>query len=154
MLAPANQQSQLEALDVLGLEVILPEDLKAFFYESGYLATTAEEFRGNARLRVRSAADILLMRLPIALQWGLDDHHQRFGKVLIKDLSRSGIGVIFHRQIFPEQRFQVRFQGRLIHAVAVRCRRLGLKCYETGGRIVSTEKLESGSDPSSSEAAS
>jgi len=141
MLAPANQFS-IEPTCVAGLEVILPEDLKAFFYEMGYLPTTAEESRSNARLRVRSIGDILLQHSPPILRKGLVGRAKRSGKVLIKDLSRTGIGVLFHQQVFPEEQFQIRFQGRLINSIAVRCRRLGNMCYEIGGRIVSLETIE------------
>ena len=145
MLAQTNQ-FPLEPIQVAGLEVILPDNLKAFFYESGYLPTTAEEARTNARLRVRSIGDILMMQTPSMLRFGLMERNRRAGKVLIKDLSRTGIGVLYHQQIYPEEQFQIRFQGRLINAVAVRCRRLGEKCYETGGRIVSLETLEEVAD--------
>lgn len=141
MLASANQQA-VDPARIAGLEVILPEDLKAFFYETGYLPTTAEEARGNARLRVRSIGDLLLTHTPSVLRSGLADRDKRTGKVLIKDLSRSGIGMLYHTQIFPEEQLQIRFQGRLIHTVVVRCRRLGEKCYEIGGRIASLETIE------------
>lgn len=141
MLAQTDQFA-LEPIQVAGLEVILPDNLKAFFYESGYLPTTAEEARTNARLRVRSIGDILIMYTPSQLRFGLMERDRHEGKVLIKDLSRTGISVLYHHQIYPEEQFQVRFQGRLINAVAVRCRRLGEKCIETGARIVSVETLE------------
>lgn len=140
MLAPINQCA-LDPIAVAGLEVVLPEELKAFFYETGYQPTTAEEARGNARLRVRSLGDILMIHTPSMLRCGLQERTKRAGKVLIKDLSRSGIGILYHQQIYPEEQFQIRFNGRLINAIAVRCRRLGPKCYETGGRIVSLETL-------------
>ncbi len=141
MLASANQCA-LDPTGISGLEVILPEELKAFFYESGYLSTTADETRRNARLRVRSVGDILLTHTPASLRVGLQNRSRRAAKVLIKDLSRSGIGVQYHQQIYPEEQFQIRFQGRLINTVCVRCRRLGHKCYEIGGRVVSLETIE------------
>ncbi len=141
MLAPLNQRP-IDPLQVAGLEVILPEDLKAFFYETGYLPTTAEEARCNARLRVRGVGDLLLTHTPPVLRDGLSKRTKRTGKTLIKDLSRSGIGILYHEQIFPEELFQIRFQGRLINSIAVRCRRLGVQCYEVGGRIVSLETIE------------
>jgi hypothetical protein len=145
MLAP-NNHVPLEPIQIEGLEVILPGNLKAFFYESGYLPTTAEEARTNARLRVRSIGDILMKHVPGRLRGELKERDKRAGKVLIKDLSRTGIGVLYHLQVFPEEQFQLRFQGRLINAVVVRCRRLGEKCYEIGGRIVSLETLNTTSD--------
>lgn len=141
MLAPNNHVA-LEPIQIAGLEVILPDNLKAFFYESGYLPTTAEEARTNARLRVRSIGDILLKHTPSKLRGDLKERDKRAGKVLIKDLSRNGIGVLYHQQVYPAEQFQLRFQGRLINATVVRCRRLGEKCYEIGGRIISLETLD------------
>lgn len=141
MLAPLDQ-CPLEPEQIAGLDVILPDSLKAFFYEWGYISTTAEEARSNARLRVRSVGDLLLTHTPPVLRDGLKTRSKRTGKTLIKDLSRSGIGVLYHEQIFPEEQFQIRFQGRLINLIAVRCRRLGVHCYEIGGRIITLETIE------------
>lgn len=141
MLASANQ-CEIDQTLIAGLEVVLPEGLRAFFCEAGYMATTAEEYRTNARLRVRSVADMLLVNSPSALRNGLAGRESRAGKVLIKDLSRSGIAILYHQQIYPQERFQIRFQGRLILSIAVRCRRLGSMCYEIGGKVVSVETSE------------
>lgn len=126
------------------LEVILPEHWHAFFNETGYAPSTPSEERSNARLRVRSAGELTFFNTPAALQASVQDEmlEKSAGQVLIKDLSRGGIGILYHRQIFPEQQFRIHFQGRRIEAVAVRCRRLGDRCFETGGRILSLETLD------------
>ncbi len=121
--------------------VELPPDLKAFFEESGYLPTTAMEFRGNARLRVRSDATLSFLHGPANLIQGIDPLPNQ-STILIKDLSRSGIGFLYHRQLYPTQALKVVFQGRDIETLVVRCRRLGDRCFEIGGRVLSTRQHE------------
>lgn len=123
------------------LLVQLPDELRAFYKESGYLPTTAQEYRSNARLRVRSDGDIRFTETPLALAKNPDFRQDREGKALIKDLSKTGIGVLYHEQIFPEEQFQIFFQGRVIHVVTVRCRRLSEACYEIGGKVKAIESL-------------
>lgn len=117
------------------LLVQLPEELRAFYRESGYHPTTVSEHRSNARLRVRREAEIRFIFTPPALLAWADLPNRDTGRVLIKDLSKTGIGILYHQQIYPEERIQVAFQGRLIHAVAVRCRHLADACFETGAII-------------------
>ena len=124
------------------LLVKLPDELKAFYRESGYLPTTAVEYRTNARLRVRSDGDIKFTFTPAALTKNPEFRQVREGKALIKDLSKGGIGVLYHEQIFPEERFQLFFQGRIIEVTVVRCRRLNEACYEIGGRVIEIRTLQ------------
>lgn len=120
----------------------LPEELRAFYQESGYLPTTALENRTNARLRIRRDGQIKFTYTPPILKEKPEFRNVTQGSILIKDLSRIGIGILYHEQIFPEEKFDIHFQGRIIHVCAVRCRRLCDDCYEVGGRIVSLEAIE------------
>lgn len=120
----------------------LPEELKAFYQESGYLPTTAIENRTNARLRVRRDGQIEFTYRPPILKGKVGFRSRTVGDVLIKDLSKAGIGVLYHEQIFPEEKFNITFQGRLMRVCAVRCRRLCEDCYEVGGLIESVVSLD------------
>ncbi len=55
--------------------------------------------------------------------------------MLVKDISKTGIAFLYHRQIFPYERFEIFLHGRAIDATAMRCRRICPKCYETGAVI-------------------
>jgi hypothetical protein len=59
------------------------------------------------------------------------------GGAVVKDISRNGIGVYFHEQLYPLQKFEVEFQGRSISALVVRCRFISKNCYEVGAIIQS-----------------
>lgn len=117
------------------LKVVLPEDLRRFYAERGYLATKPHEDRRFARLNVRSDAYIRFALQPSILQFGPVAGDEQHGSVLVKDLSRTGIAILYHRQIFPGEHFHILFQGREIDAIAVRCRRIGELCYETGATV-------------------
>lgn len=122
------------------LRVRLPQEMQTFFCESGYLPTTSQEFRGNARLRVRSKAVLSVTSvLPVLRESKLAKFVP--GEILIKDLSRSGIGFLYHRELYPTQRIKVHFQGRVIESTIVRCRRVGELCYEIGGRVSETKTV-------------
>lgn len=122
-------------VDFPPLKVILPRQLQSFYTERGYLSPKPHEDRRYARLNVRSHGHIRFFHQPSLLEFGpvADDHPQ--GTVLVKDLSKTGISILYHRQIFPGERFDVLLHGRAIDATAVRCRRLGTQCYETGAII-------------------
>jgi len=63
-------------------------------------------------------------------------------RVLVKDVSKCGMGLLVHEQLFPEERISVHFMGRRALATVVRCRRLGKRCYECGAKLVSFESDE------------
>lgn len=120
------------------LQVQLPENLKSFFEERGYVSPSNFENRSNARLRVRSEGSIRFVYAPRGLCGGLEFRPTDMGRVLIKDLSRTGIGILYHEQIFPEEQFQIVFQNRQLDVRAFRCRRLNEACYEIGGQVLAT----------------
>lgn len=115
----------------LPLLVQLPEQMSGFFKEAGYLETVFCELRGQARLRVRSLSLLESDFLPPFL--GIK---QRRAKVLIKDLSRSGLGLLSHEQLWPGETFFIGLQGRRLHVRVVRCRKLAQACFEVGGVVL------------------
>ncbi|HBE68382.1 MAG TPA: hypothetical protein DDW52_09565 [Planctomycetaceae bacterium] len=116
--------------------VVLPDEMRSTFFDvKGYLPTTAYEARRQARLSVRREAKIEFEDLPSGAIKDLDGEHY----ALVKDFSRGGISILYHQQLFPEDRFVVFFQSGAVTASAVRCRKLGPSCYEIGAQIVCTE---------------
>ena len=129
------------------LKVILPEELRSFYAERGYLATKPHEDRRYARLNVRSHGNIRFFPQPSTLHFDPIASDEQQGTVLVKDLSRTGIAILYHRQIFPGERFDILLHGRTINATAVRCRRIGTLCYETGATINSVTSDSALEDP-------
>ncbi len=145
MLAETDQSSEMTDPGESELKVILPDHLKSFFGEQGYSPTTAEEQRSRARLRVRCATEIRFIHNPPALDTDGPLRSSQVERALVKDLSRGGIGILYHEQIFPNEKFEIDLQGRVITAVAVRCKKISPSCFETGAKILAT-KSDSTSD--------
>lgn len=125
----------------LQLLVQLPDDLKQFYSETGYVHTTANEVRSNARLRVRRQGLLTIVRTPPGLAENNSLHSSASGLTLIKDLSRVGVGLLYHEQLYPEEQIELQFQGREMGIHIVRCRRIGSRCYEIGGKVDYTLNL-------------
>lgn len=124
------------------LKVVLPTELQRFYSERGYLVAMPHEDRAQARLNVRSQGFIRFFPTISILTCDIIASDTRQGTVLIKDLSKTGIAILYHRQIFPCEQFEILLHGRAIDATALRCRRIGPSCYETGAIIDSIASAE------------
>ncbi|MEW4562537.1 hypothetical protein AB1K70_08425 [Bremerella sp. JC770] len=52
---------------------------------------------------------------------------------LITNISKDGIGLLYHMQLYPKERFVLRLENSgLMRFSVARCRKLGPKCYEIG----------------------
>lgn len=57
--------------------------------------------------------------------------------VLVKNISRSGVGLLHEQQLFPHERFTLWMEGAQPREIEVaRCRRLQPRCFEVGARFV------------------
>lgn len=117
-----------------GLQVKLPPEMSNFFNETGYVTMVINEQRANARLRVRCQSVIESTYTPPFL-----NRTEKRAQVLVKDLSRSGIAILHHQQMYPAERFSMELHHRKLHATVVRCRKRGDSCFEIGARIDSVE---------------
>ena len=123
------------------LKVVIPPSLKTFFSESGYCDTTYFEGRRASRLKIRCEAAMCIESSPPSIE-----RVERNSIVLIKDISRRGISILSHEQIWPEENLYIRFQARQVRAKVVRCRRLGDACWECGAEITFFKNLEEEAD--------
>ncbi len=119
------------------LQVILPVGLASFFDESGFASPSPHERRRYARLKIRKCVDIDFLGVG-----GKPPRHS--GKALTSDLSKEGVGILYHEQVFPEERFKIRIGEQIITALVMRCRKLGPNCYEVGAIIQETEMVDLG----------
>lgn len=124
------------------LRVILPEELQRFYAERGYLAAMPHEDRAHARLNVRSQGFICFLPASPIPHCDIIAGDTCQGTVLVKDISKTGIAILYHRQIFPCEKLAIFLHGRATEATAVRCRRIGPQCYETGATIDSIATME------------
>ena len=123
------------------LLVQLPATLANFFDEVGYMPTALVEKRSHARMRVRCESTITCVSAPAFVSRELTA-----SRVLVKDLSRCGVGVLSHYQMWPTETFFIELNNRRLRARVVRCRKLGEACYEIGAVVSAIENLGSGDD--------
>jgi hypothetical protein len=105
-----------------------------FFTEVGYMPSTYVEKRAHPRMRVRCEAVITILFAPPFV-------HRSFtsARVLVKDLSRGGVSILSHQQMWPTETFVIELHKRKLSARVVRCRKLGDCCYEVGAVVFSIE---------------
>ena len=60
---------------------------------------------------------------------------------LIKDLSQSGVGLLYHEQLFPGEEIELELSQHVVRATVSRCRFLGPSCYEIGARVEGLQYL-------------
>lgn len=116
------------------LMVQLPSELADFFDASGYSGSVVTEDRITSRLSARCETTIQFTHTPLSL---LDAISERptVGTVLLKDLSKTGLCLLFHEQIYPTERARIFLHGRELQVTFQRCRRLGPMCYEAGAAV-------------------
>ena len=66
--------------------------------------------------------------------------------VYVKDISKRGLGIVSHLQLFPQEKLLICFQHREVRATVVRCSRLSNLCWESGALIESFKNLEEDDD--------
>lgn len=122
------------------LLVKLPAELAQLPASLGYSGSTPNEDRFQARLDVRRQAAVEFDFTPLAI---LEEVGQRpgFGAVLLKDMSKVGVALVYHEQLYPTERAKIHFQGRVLKVTIQRCRRVAEMCYEAGARIDSVESI-------------
>ncbi len=124
-------------MNVLESKIVLPPSLAAFFAEPSYGESTFFESRKNSRLRIRCKAAMSIEKSPPCLV-----RSERQLIVYVKDISKRGIGIISHLQLFPQEKLLICFQHREVYAMTVWCRRIGELCWECGALITSFRNLE------------
>jgi hypothetical protein len=134
VLATVNESLEQPVADCDVVKVKLPPEFSNFFEEGGYTAAYYNECRSNARLRVRKEAMISSIFVP-----PFAGRPRRSWRVLVKDISRTGVSVLNHEQLWPSETFSLELHGRMLTARVVRCRKLGPLCYECGAVLMTIE---------------
>lgn len=132
---PSNSVAE-DSMSECPLRVQLPPEMNNFFHENGYVSTIVREQRSSARLRIRREAEIETTYTPPFLV-----RSEKRARVLVKDLSRTGVGILFHQQMYPTERFWIEMGHRRLHVTVVRCRKLGDSCFEIGATIEAMQAL-------------
>ncbi len=120
--------------------VQLPADIRARVQSPSTTLDQCFENRTSNRLNVLLEGNITILSTPTALRDNLELSASRQNShVVVKDLSRTGVGIYYHEQLFPLEKIQVELQHRRLTAIVVRCRYLGPKCFEVGAKVISVQ---------------
>lgn len=126
------------------LYVELPDNLMSEVKNNTTKLDEEFELRHNNRVRALTEADLQLKSTPRVLQsLNSEDPTRTFARAVVKDISRTGIGLYYHSQLFPQEMIEVSFQNRLLTVLVVRCRFISNACYEVGGKVLKVESLRS-----------
>jgi len=126
-----NVQRLLNELDCC---VVLPERWSPnYFREQGTMPTCYGDRRRFVRHVCRSRTvlrtESTLSAIPRA---------EEFHIVILRDLSRTGVGFLHAAQLFPEEQCELWLPTRITEVVVSNCRRLGSRCYLIGARFAET----------------
>lgn len=97
------------------------------------------ENRSAERISTYCEGLLTITSVPTIVRNALNLSENNQVRTVVKDISRSGIAVYYHQQMYPLQTFEVEFQGRVIAATVVRCRYIKQLCYEIGATIDSVQ---------------
>jgi hypothetical protein len=107
--------------------VRLPADVAKLLGAMGGAVAQTNNSRAGVRYKtVRRAAIQLHGNLP-----AFPRHNSLVGAI-VQDFSRESMGILYHEQLFPEERLRLWMSSLSVEAKVIRCRRRGPQCYEIG----------------------
>ena len=119
----------------LTMKIQLTPDLKKSLDERGSSAPFLFEARSAARFRCYATATAKLLRSKMSVPKQEVD-----SLVIVKDVSRTGVGLICHQQWFPSQEIELSLATGKIRGHVARVRRIAPSCYEVGIEIAKFEQ--------------
>jgi hypothetical protein len=108
----------------------LPIEIRNQLAKRGAAASNPFEGRRTPRFFCNGLAVVTPHRLNQALAVQREQ-----ATAVVRDLSRTGIGLICHEQHYPLEQFIVELDHAIIRATIKRVRRIAEFCYETGVTI-------------------
>jgi hypothetical protein len=125
-----------QLIERIPCRVEVPPDLAELFEGEGYVSSYADEFRANFRYRaVRRAVLQFCGNLPAFPRGG-----GMFGAI-VQDFSRRGMGLLYHEQLYPDERVRVLLPSVSVDGAVARCRRCGPGCFAVGLQLDSECRL-------------
>lgn len=116
------------ALRDLSFEVQIPRTKLEELSKIGPTSPTLADERRRVRFRKLKRAIICCDRTLPSIE-----RTRQLSLGLMLNISKEGIGMLYHLQLYPQERFVMRIVGYdLLRLTVVRCRKLGPKCYEIG----------------------
>jgi len=124
----APDEQFLAAVHGLKCQVQLTRQLLEEFERTGPHPTIEGDRRRFVRYHVRARGILFYRQTLPAIERRQGPH-----LVLIRNISRSGIGFLHHEQLFPHERFTLWVEGkRRVEVEIAGCRRLHANCFDVG----------------------
>lgn len=130
MLDAVGLEEVNEALDAPPCRVVLPPAWKDDFTRRGPQPVRLDEDRRYVRSRLRMQV-LMDLTTTIPLVVRTCEKHV----VLMKDISRDGVGFLHSAQLFPGERVQLWLPTGRREYTVVRCLRHNDSCYEIGAEL-------------------
>lgn len=121
-----------ELIESYPLNVLVPPHVQRDLSIGGVSSSFEHDTRVAARFRCNGQAIISWVDSPIALK-----RQMPTSKVIVRNLSKSGIAVLTDRQWFPEQVCRIQTSIAELTAKVARARQIGPRCFEIGLKLLS-----------------
>jgi hypothetical protein len=132
MLDESYKEKLDTVLESINWTIQLPARLADFFSVRGDTQIAEHEDRKHVRIRARAKCAGFFESALSSL-----NRDGGYIPVYTADFSRGGCGFVSAIQIFPTERIRLILPTFWIQLEIVRCRKLGSKCYEVGGVLLS-----------------
>jgi hypothetical protein len=130
-MAKAAKESFEDQLKLIPIDFVIPVRLREELQRKGLGVAMRDESREFPRFRTNGPAIFSWENSPPALE---NPHPTR--QVVVRDLSRTGVGILTSSQWFPEELGKLQFAIGDMVVKVMRARRLGPRCFEIGARII------------------
>lgn len=128
---PCDEKAFQAALGKLPLEITVPRKMFEHFQGTGPTQTAMSEQRRYVRFRHLTKGILGYKQTFPAIRRTNTLH-----MVLITNVSRCGLGLLSHEQLFPGERMNLWISGRgIIQITVARCRKENDRCFEVGTLI-------------------
>ena len=122
--------------DIRPLDLELTPSIMQSLQEKGYSPSNYYDVRRMARLRICPPA-VLEFTNPLPAF----PRPNGQSEVIIKDMSKPGVGLLYDQQLWPGEEVTIYFQGRSIEYSICRCQRVSAKCYIVGGLLKNIKRV-------------
>lgn len=127
MLDTVDFDQRRQLIEGVPCRVRIPADWTHLVEDEGCAPARVADFRAGMRYRV-------CRRAVVEVRGGLPAFERTKGYfgAIVQDFSRHGMGILYHEQLFPEERLRILMPSMSLEARVVRCRRCGPDCYALG----------------------
>ncbi|MCU0710197.1 MAG: hypothetical protein MUF23_18120 [Pirellula sp.] len=130
-MAEAVEDPFEEQLKLYPIDFVLPPRVREELQRKGTGAAIHNDNRESPRFRTNGPAILTWISSPPAV-----DQSHTTCQVIVRDISKTGVGILTSSQWFPEQLGKLEFAVGEMTVKVMRSRRIGPRCFEVGARIL------------------